>query len=224
MTAHQEVGMKGQKITKIATGVFIVVLLILGWRNNQMRNKPIAMISETTDDEDLDDKTIDIEVSKTNNEDQITNSKVENKSKIFIHITGAIVNEGLFELDEGARLNDLVKKAGGLKNSADVRRINLSMVLSDQMRIHIYEIDEESDSNIPETNSQANIQANSSKININKADLEGLTSLPGIGEKRAQQIIEYREKNKFNTVDDLKNISGIGDKIIEQIRDLIIFQ
>ena len=213
--------MKDQKIKRIFLGIFILALLFIGWKNNQMRNRPIQKITEQTDEDTkttIESQDIDFE-KETKSEDG-----TKEESLIFIHITGEVRNEGLYKLEEGARLDDLVKLAGGLKKDADMRKINLSQKLVDQMRIHIYKVgDEELSTNIiGDVIENSNNTEN--KVNINEDSIEILVTLPGIGENRAQKIIEYREKNRFNNIDDLKNISGIGDKIIEQIRDLIVFQ
>lgn len=162
-----------------------------------------------------------------------TNSQVDDsKGDIFIHITGAIKKDGLYKLKEGSRLDDLVKACGGLLPDADIKKINLSMILEDQMRIHILKVGEnppdEMDFTQPTTSSTQKSPGRagkfnpSKKLNINKASLEELMELPGIGEKKAQAILEYREKEKFKSLEDLLEVSGIGEKMLEKIREQIV--
>lgn len=139
-----------------------------------------------------------------------------------VHISGEINNPGVYEIGNDDRLEDLVKKAGGLTDLADVEKINLAQRLEDQMRIIIPNL------NDPETNVDNSLNATNSsssynkKININTADKDELTKLPNIGDKRADAIIEYRETKRFEKIEDIKNVSGIGEKYFEQMKDLIV--
>lgn len=142
---------------------------------------------------------------------------------IMIHISGQVHSPGLIELEYGQRLKDAVEYAGGLKNDADIDKINLAKKLSDEDKIYIPKIGEEIDDilDISVESSQATSTGSSGKININTCTKESLISLPGIGEVTAEKIINYREENSFNTIEDIKNVSGIGDKKFEAIKDLI---
>lgn len=165
--------------------------------------------------------------------------KAENvtKNKIVIHIVGEVINNGVFELDEGSRIIDAVNIAGGLTENADVSKINLAYILSDEMKIYIpnkneemnkyvYEseveyITNESGDNVIERNKVESKEENI-LININKATQTELETLPGIGPSIALKIIEYREENgNYTSIEDLKNVSGIGDGKFDRIKDLI---
>ena len=143
-------------------------------------------------------------------------------STIKVHISGEIKNPGVYDVGKDDRLDDLVKIAGGLSDQADIDRINLALKLEDQMRIIVPNIKdrEKSDTQI-ETMTGEN-EENKKKVNINTATKEELMTLPNIGEKRALYIIEYRQKNKFNKAEDIKNVSGIGDKYFEAMKDMIV--
>lgn len=143
-------------------------------------------------------------------------------STIKVHISGEIKNPGVYDVGKDDRLDDLVKIAGGLSDQADIDRINLALKLEDQMRIIVPNIKdrEKSDTQI-ETMTGEN-EENKKKVNINTATKEELMTLPNIGEKRALSIIEYRQKNKFNKAEDIKNVSGIGDKYFEAMKDMIV--
>lgn len=143
-------------------------------------------------------------------------------STIKVHISGEIKNPGVYDVDKDDRLDDLVKMAGGLSEKADIDRINLALKLEDQMRIIVPNINdkEKSDDQVHPITGES--EENSKKVNINTAEKEELMTLPNIGEKRALAIIDYRQKNKFNKAEDIKNVSGIGDKYFEAMKDMIV--
>lgn len=154
---------------------------------------------------------------------------------IMIHISGQVYYPGLYELVTGDRVNDAVNLAGGLTSSADFDRINLAKKVVDEEKIYIPEIGEElngevaglildnSSSSLFENPSTSSINsADNGKININTCSKEQLVSLPGIGDVIADRIIEYRNSNQFRNIDEIKNVSGIGDKKYEGIKEMII--
>lgn len=147
---------------------------------------------------------------------------------IMVHISGAIESPGLVYLKEGDRLIDAVEIAGGLKADADVNSINLARRLLDEERIHIPRLGEgdvlpASTSTYSEPTVQGKINSSTtSVVDINNCSREELISLPGIGEVTADKIIEYRENNRFSKKEDIMNVSGIGDKKYQAIKDLII--
>ena len=153
------------------------------------------------------------------------NKEKSEKSTIKkVHISGEINKPGVYEINDNYRLEDLVNDAGGLTENADLNKINLALKLEDQMRIIIPNInDEDNNENntITQLISPINVNDNK-KVDINKADKSELMTLPNIGEKRADAIIEYRQKNKFNKIEDIKNVSGIGDKYFEAMKDMIV--
>lgn len=190
----------------------VVVFLVLGIYNN-------FVIEESNDKLEKQELVkVNEEVSEgIAREDNAIDKK---ESLVYVHVTGAIKNPGLYKLKEGSRLDDLVKAAGGLKKDADISKINLSMILEDEMRLHLLSIGE---ADIKETSEDNQLPKDSGKININKASLSELMTLPGIGEKRAQDIIEFREKTRIKKAEDLKEVSGFGEKSIEKLRDLISY-
>ncbi len=167
-----------------------------------------------------------------NNQTENTTEENNNQEKIVIHITGAICNEGIYELEENSRIVDAVKMAGGLKEEADLKQINLAYVLEDGMKINIPSKNDNSNENINNTenyitkeklNSSNNTNsAKTSKININSATQTELETLPGIGPSTALKIINYRkEKGKFNKIEDIKNVNGIGESKFNKIKEFI---
>lgn len=139
--------------------------------------------------------------------------------EIVVHISGQVHNPGVVKLEPGARVIDAVNAAGGLKNDADLDKINLAKKLQDEDKIYIPKIGEDIDENLLDFQ---NSVEDGNKININTCTKEELMSLPGIGEVLADRIIQYREKTPFKKVEDLMNVSGIGEKKFESIKDMII--
>lgn len=152
----------------------------------------------------------------------------QEKSTIMVHISGAIESPGLIYLKEGDRLIDAVEIAGGLESDADVNMINLARRLVDEERIHIPRLGEEntyrensSDQKDLLFQSGPN-SPTSTLVDINNCSREELISLPGIGEVTADKIIDYRAGNPFRKKEDIMNVSGIGDKKYQAIKDLIL--
>lgn len=169
-------------------------------------------------------------IKQTNSDNFLEYDKIEEEpeskeeSIIMVHISGQIYKPGLVELESGKRLKDAVELAGGLKKDADLDKINLAKKLSDEEKIYIPKIGEELSEEIQSIVMESTTSSNSkdsSKVDINNCDKEALLSLPGIGEVIAGRIIEYREINKFKTIEDIKSVSGIGDKKFEGIKELI---
>ncbi|WP_143287288.1 helix-hairpin-helix domain-containing protein [Caloramator quimbayensis] len=147
-------------------------------------------------------------------------SKEENIEKmddIKVYITGEVKKPGVYSLKNGDRAEKAVELAGGFTERADKNSINLAMKLKDEDYIKV-ESTQSSSSSI-----QTNIQINlSNKININTADKEQLKTLPRIGDSLAERIIDFRNKNgPFKRIEDIKKVSGIGDKMFENIKDKI---
>ena len=140
---------------------------------------------------------------------------------ITVDVKGAVKSPGIYDLPVGSRVNDAVQKAGGLTEQADSKSINLAQKVSDEALVYVPTKGEEV------ANQQTNSGAPSStskdkKVNLNKASLEELKQVKGLGGKRAQDIIDHRESNgKFKSVDELKKVSGIGTKTIEKLKDYV---
>ena len=161
-----------------------------------------------------------------NDEDILVNTTINKSSneEIIVHITGAVKKEGIVTLKENSRVNDAVEAAGGLRDDADMSKINLAYVLEDGSKIVIPSINDK-DESIDEEPLTENKNENSKvngKININKANQTELETLSGIGPSTAEKIIKYREENgKFSSIEDLKNIDGIGESKFESIEKYI---
>ena len=174
--------------------------------------------------------------------------KEEVVNNVKIDIKGNIQNPGVYEMPEGSRVIDAINMAGGLLENSNTSLINLSQKLKDEMIIIIYtndQIEQYKNDNkkieyvyvevekcpdtindacinkSEETQQQADNTTNS-LISINDASIEQLTTLPGIGKSKANDIIGYRNQNgKFQTIDDIKKVKGIGESVFEKIKDSI---
>lgn len=162
-----------------------------------------------------------------------TNENNTNDDIVIIHITGSVKNPGIVKLKEGSRIEDAIEAAGGLTENADITKVNLAYVVEDGTKIKIPSASEEDigDEDIIDSKSGDNIiieentiSSNNSiqTININKATEKEFETLPGIGPSLASKIIEYRNQNgKFGSIEDIKNVNGIGDSKYEKIKNLI---
>lgn len=149
--------------------------------------------------------------------DSLNDESDEDDAFIYTHITGEIKKPGVYKMKAGTRMDDLVKEAGGLTDDADIDQINLSEKLVDEERIIVPSKSGSSEEGI----TSAAIDAKTKKININKASLSELMTLPGVGEKTAQKFIDYREQKKFKKIEDVMNIEGIGENKFKNIKDYI---
>lgn len=147
------------------------------------------------------------------------NEVITNNKFIEVYICGEVNKPGVYKMVDGDRVNDLIKAAGGFTNKADLESVNLAIKLKDEDYIKIpSKVILENTSEVL-TNTQTNKQG---KININTAGVEELKTLPRIGDSIAKRIIDYRSKNgRFKRIEDIKNVSGIGEKMFENIKDLI---
>ncbi len=212
---------KDKKDKIIFAGVIFLAFLFA----NILSNDGVKDFFNKSDDEivmtNQEQAKIEEDSSKEENIDDLS----INDKKVYI--SGEIINSGVYDIKDGDRLDDLVKRAGGFTEKADLDSINLAMRLEDQMKIYIPNIDENQNISAANTNlgvgavDSTNSDAIDKKINLNFASKEELMSLPNIGEKRAQAIIDYRQENKFEKIEDIKNVSGIGDKYFEAMKDLI---
>lgn len=204
--------MKDKKIKLLS--LIIIIIFLIGFifyysKNNEenLKNDDITYIEETTTQE-------------------------KRKEKNYIDIKGSVKNPGVYEFKENDRVIDAIKYAGGLIKNANTSNINLSQKLKSEMVIYVYNNNEIKNNNniscntICETNViEVNNCIDDKKdnlVNINTATMEELMSLTGIGESKAKNIIKYREENGlFKSVEEIKNISGIGDTLFNQIKDNI---
>ena len=146
---------------------------------------------------------------------------VSGEDLIYVYICGAVKEPGVYIMQAGDRICDLVEAAGGLTADADEAAVNQAEVLSDEQMVYIYSLDEDaqiaSDSGLSSGSSSSD---ESGKVNINTADAAELATLSGIGEAKAESIIAYREENgDFSSIEEIMNVNGIKEGIYAQIKD-----
>ena len=150
----------------------------------------------------------------------ISHVKDKVSNQVTVDVKGAVNHPGVYSLPSQSRVTDAIKRAGGLSNLADSKSVNLAQKLQDETVVYVAQkgekitvVEEEKENNIA---TQGNSKG---KINLNKADLSSLQTISGVGAKRAQDILDYRDsQGGFKTIDDLKNVSGIGEKTLEKLR------
>lgn len=222
----------------IIIGIITMSIIIIGGAF-YLYNKNNDYIIENQEELEVDD-------IKDNSIKQENNNETE---KLVVYVAGAVNNEGVFELDINSRVSDAIEMAGGFREDAYIKDINLAYKLEDGMKIYIptnNEVEEglreekgdgtsEVSGNIgsdSKKNSYTNIETRDSnvmssgnenkKVNINTANQQLLETLPGIGASTAIKIINYRKDNgKFKTIEEIKNVSGIGESKFNNIKDLI---
>ena len=173
-------------------------------------------------------------VNEEVNEESETNANSTPNETWYVDIKGAIKVPQVVPVTPGMRVHDVVEMAGGVTGEADQSQVNLAQLVTDQMVIYVPKVGEEvspstetlvADSQVTESavsESSGDGTSDGDLVNINTADTTMLQTLSGIGEKRAADIINYRETNGlFETVDDLDQVSGIGEKTMEKLRPLI---
>ena len=164
-------------------------------------------------------------VSKDSSSEKEVNKEEKEESPeqdiITVDVKGAVKSPGIYDLPVGSRVHDAVQKAGGLTDEADSKSLNLAQKISDEALVYVPTKGEEAASQQAASGTTPST-SKEKKINLNKASLEELKQVKGLGGKRAQDIIDHREANgKFKSVDELKKVSGIGAKTIEKLKDYV---
>ncbi len=203
---------------KILVGVAIVIMAVIGlYKSNgdDLKVEKSQEISENLNSEN----DFNNEASKSS----FTKEEEQKDSEVMCHIDGCVKKPGVYSFKKGDRLKDVVALAGGFSNDADTKSVNLAMRVKDEMKIYIPSKSERKENDTTDTTNVVNPKQNTSKelVDINSADSSKLESLPGIGPSKAKKIIEFREKNRFKTIEDIKNVNGIGDKTFESLKNLI---
>ena len=216
---------KKQKIIlSIVISIIFVLVLIYVYQNLYEEDTEILLTNETNE--------LSSEMNENSNEDSTSLNSKETEETVVVHVIGEVNNPGVVTLPEGSRIIDAINMAGGKTEEADLSKINLAYIVEDGTQIYIPRINEDlnqvnliSDgAGVGVVITDSNVEENEvdSKVNINTASKEKLETLPGVGETTAQKIIDYREANgKFKTIEDIKNVSGIGDAKYESLKDKI---
>ena len=170
------------------------------------------------------------EVAPSLSETTILPHEVEDKTTvstvIYVDVKGEVHHPGVYQMKAENRVKDLIEAAGGFTPLADDHKLNLSQLLEDQMVIVVPKKGEEVNSELAQApTSQKKEVGKEGKVNINTATVEELKTLKGIGEKKAEAIIEYRKKNgSFKNKEELMKVRGIGKKLYESFQERVIVQ
>ena len=179
------------------------LLFLVFWKTNQnVERTPITM---NVQEKEIEKK----------GKPKISDTK-EQKRTIIIDVKGAVSKEGVYEMKEGDRVKDAVQKAGGFLSEVDMKKVNLAQIVQDQMLLYIPSKNESEQGVLTSSKEDG-------KIRINTAAKEQLEKITGIGSRKAESILKYREEHgPFQKIEDLLEIDGIGAKSLEKIKDQII--
>lgn len=186
--------------------ILIIPVIMIGWFMME-------------DKQELSDNEVVVNMDSMNDSSPVAaEEELTTTSNVMVDIKGAVKNPGVYELQVEDRVKGAIQQAGGFRDDADSNQINLAERVYDEMVIYIPSVHEQDmDSSIVSRGDQ------NGKIRVNLATKEELTTLPGIGEAKAAAIIEYREENgKFTKIEDLTEISGIGEKTVERLAEFIL--
>ena len=197
---------KKNKIKIVAVPVLVIAAVLFFWLNSGS-----------------DEIKIDEGNSSAIEEDGVSQQEVNStQSHLYVDIGGEVMKPGVYEVSDGTRLFEVIDKAGGLTEDADIDGINRAETVQDGQKIMIGRHGENPDENRDSYSANNVTDSGEGTVNINTADAAALQTIPGIGPSKADRIIEYREsEGKFNEIDDIKNISGIGNKTFESIKEYI---
>lgn len=210
--------------------VFVIIILfsiykIIDSKNLKLKeNVYVVSQSEVEKRESISQKE---EINKDNQIKETLNTDSINKNKrsITIFISGEVKNPGVVTIDSDKRLSDAIENLGGTTENADLNKINLAMKLEDEQHYIIPKIGEEIEYNLgqnTENNESGDSVEKSKLVNINLATIQELDTLPGVGEATANKIVNYREENgRFKSIDEIKNVNGIGEKKYEELKTMI---
>lgn len=204
----------------IIIGILLIILGVTYYKNGYTELRK-------NNDEDIfveQNEEINIETEK-NNIYNLDESNIELKDKsIVVEIKGEVNSPDVYTLKDESIVKDVIDLAGGVTEEADLSNINRAKKLQNHELIYIRNKNEVSEENIINVfgNAIDGVSDNSNLINLNSATIEDLKSLNGIGDAKAAGIVEYREKNGgFSSIDQIKEVDGIGEKMFEKIKDKI---
>lgn len=218
----------------IKYSIIAVIFIVCGIFYSINFNEESISLSSIEDTEQADlGKDQELNLSENQNKENTVSTVVETeqlepeeekKASIFVYVCGEVNAPGVYELLSGARVYEAVEAAGGLSENAADNYVNLAQVIDDGEKILIPCKEDILNGTVTALeNGSAQASSEPGKININTADTDALTTLPGIGEAKANSIISYREANKgFKSKEELMQIEGIKEGVYNKIKDLII--
>ncbi|PRT71177.1 competence protein CelA [Streptococcus anginosus] len=219
---------------KILIGLSLIGLIIAGFfmiNGQSSRRSNVAEFAQetvTSSEAELEEISTGTKKNSQKEKAEPQTSSSEESEFLTVDVKGAVKNPGIYQLKKTSRINDAIQKAGGLTTDADSKSINLAQKLTDEAVVYVATMGENAASVSSNTGQSSTLGTSEvasqkgNKVNLNTADLSELQTISGIGQKRAQDILDYREANgKFNSVDDLKNVSGVGAKTLEKLKEYV---
>lgn len=183
----------------------VIVIVLVGWG---LHKKPVSP----------EESNITMGTNMTSNQ---SNNSQHQGGVIWVDVKGAVKRPGLYQLKNGSRINEALQAAGGQCKDADMKQVNLAKQLCDQQMIYI-PVQGEQVPNVSMTMSDGQVanDGNSETVNLNTATKDQLCQVTGIGDKKADLILQYREEHgQFKSIDELTQINGFGEKTVEKLRD-----
>ena len=204
---------------KLALVIALIGLVIAGFMMLQREQKQENNIQQLMEQTSYSSSST-TEKSKQRSE---SDQGDKNEGMVTVDVKGAVKKPGVYQLKSSSRVHDALLKAGGMTDEADLKSINQAQKLVDEAVVYVAKVGENVvDVTTNTSASSATSQAKSGLVNLNTATEADFQTISGIGQKRAQDIIAYREANgKFKSVDDLKNVTGIGAKTLEKLKEYV---
>ncbi|MDO5539143.1 MAG: helix-hairpin-helix domain-containing protein [Eubacteriales bacterium] len=202
---------------------FIIgMVLVLACGLTGCRQAPSIVWEDTADSIQIRQTERESESMTGNMQQETISAESTDKAVIMVDICGAVVHPGVYELEEGARVCDVIACAGGLLSDADRKTLNQAALLHDADKVIVYTYEEIQAGAGDQLSGENSGTGHQGKVNINTADAEELCTLKGIGESRARDIIAYRTSNgAFQTIEEIMNVNGIKEATYSGIKDYI---
>ena len=206
-----------------------IIIGTIAYKLNLNIQDEVYIVSENEENIEEDNINIEKDYETNNIENNIEYKNKENtiSKNVTIYVSGEVNNPGIVTIESDKRLYDAVEKLGGVTENADLNRINLAIKINDEEHYIIPKIGEENiiSQDISVNNIDTIKNEQTSKININTATIEELDNLPGVGEATANKILNYRQENgMFKSIEEIKNVNGIGEKKYVDIKDKICIE
>mgnify|MGYP001940533521 FL=1 len=206
---------------KIALGLGLLGVIAAGFILLQGRDQGGTDVQQLTEQTSSSSSYMN---EKSNKSNEISQAETEDQL-VTVDVKGAVKKPGVYQLQSNSRVHDALEKAGGLTDEADLKSVNQAQKLSDEAVVYVAKVGENAvdvTASAPASATSGTNQTKSALVNLNTATEADFQTISGIGQKRAQDIIAYREANgRFKSVDDLKNVSGIGAKTLEKLKEYV---
>ena len=206
---------------KIALGLGLLGVIAAGFILLQGRDQGGTDVQQLTEQTSSSSSYMN---EKSNKSNEISQTETEDQL-VTVDVKGAVKKPGVYQLQSNSRVHDALEKAGGLTDEADLKSVNQAQKLSDEAVVYVAKVGENAvdvTASAPASATSGTNQTKSALVNLNTATEADFQTISGIGQKRAQDIIAYREANgRFKSVDDLKNVSGIGAKTLEKLKEYV---